>query len=464
MGRLGWRILVAFLAVTFVPMAVMGSAAWVQARGVIEEYLAQDTEQKVRLWATDLDAFLAQQRSILDALPLGNDSSETEGMLDKAVAQTPPLEALLLMDFDGSLIASSPRPDKIDPWVRQACTSLIADPTRVMTHGGDDHTHQVVIATAPEGTNGALCALVSFTLHQDMLAERARSVAGATPYIVDRNGDVVCHAYDEAEHHVGRGQFLGGLPATVAERGVIWSGRIRDKHGVRYAAYAPAKTLPWGIWVEIPDDVATASLQPMLRRAGLYALAFGGVVTIFAFVASRSLVRPLNRVAAAAQGMAGGRPGQTVLIEGADEVADLARQFNRMSLALADSYRELDDRVARRTRELAAARDFSDQLIDTMHERILVLSLERVVVRANNAARAAWGDDIVGLSWDALVPRLGADPDQVSCPTDAVLDEGRPRNADGSAPAHARTRPPLRTRSLMSRATPFPARTAPSAR
>ena len=398
---------------------MIGAAAWFQGRALIERFLAEDTEQTARLWAGDLDAFLDHQRAILGALPLGEDSQDIEAMLGIAVARTPTLEALLWMSPEGQLLAANTPPAGVQPWVREACAQLARRPDLVLTHAGTGHAHQVALAKSLDDQGGVLCGQIDFTLHQEMLSDRARGLSGGTAYIVDQSGSVVCHAFEEGEPHVERGEALLEMPAGVASAGQTWSGRLKDAAGTRYAAFAPARTLPWGVWVEIPDQVATASLQPLLRRTGLYLLAFGLCVGVLAVIAARRLVGPLNEVSAAAARMTGGRPGQTVEVKGSDEVADLARQFNRMSLALAASYQDLDDRVARRTRELAAARDLSDQLLDTMRERILVLSADRILIRANSAATRAWGEDLVGLGWEALRARLGLG--EVTCPVDTAL-------------------------------------------
>ncbi|RME27213.1 MAG: HAMP domain-containing protein [Deltaproteobacteria bacterium] len=418
----------AFLGVTLVPLLVITAFTWWQGRALIARYLAQDTEQIARLWAVDLDDFLNQQRLVLGALSLGDDSDDTVAMMSIAVARTPSLEALLYLSPAGDVLASTRTPEDLDPWVRDACIQLAADPERVMTHAGEGHAHEVVLAMQPDGTAGVLCGLVSFTLHQQMLSERAEQIGGGLAYIIDRDGDVVCHAFEEGEPHVHRGEHIGGEIAAIAARGRSWSGRVQGSRGPSYAAFASARSLPWGVWVEIPEQVASRSLMPLMRRSATAAGVFALLVGVLGVIVSRRLVRPLVEVSAAAAEMAEGAHGSTVEVVGTDEVADLARQFNRMSRALAESHRDLDAKVEQRTRQLAAARDFSDQLLDTMRERILVLDRDRRVIRVNRAAADAWGEDIVGRAWEALLPRLGlaAEP----CPLDAVLQAGCPCTAE----------------------------------
>ncbi len=427
----------AFMGVTLVPLLVIAVFTWMQGRTLIERFLAQDTEQIARLWAVDLDDFLDQQRMVLGAMALGDDSNDTVAMMSIAVARTPSLEALLYLSSAGEVLASTRTPEDLDPWVRDACTQLAADPTRVMTHAGEGHAHEVVMAMQPEDEPGVLCALVSFTLHQEMLSERAEQIGGGLAYIVDREGDVVCHAFEEGEPHVHRGQQVGSEIAAIAAQGRSWSGQVQGEQGPSYAAFASARTLPWGVWVEIPEEVASRSLMPLMRRSGAAAGVFALLVGVLGVIVSRRLVRPLVDVAAAASEMAEGAHGSTVAVVGSDEVADLARQFNRMSLALAESHRDLDAKVERRTRQLAAARDFSDQLLDTMRERILVLDRDRRIIRVNRAAADAWGDDLVGQGWDALLPRLGLDAEP--CPLDTVLQAGCPCAAEWECSTECRS-------------------------
>jgi len=77
---------------------------------------------------------------------------------------------------------------------------------------------------------------------------------------------------------------------------------------------------------------------------------------------SRSVARPVRRVAAAADRLAGGDLGARVPVRGRDELADLARSFNAMGDALQESRDELDSQHGELELQTAALEDRQEQL------------------------------------------------------------------------------------------------------
>ena len=414
MGRLARRVLAAFLVLSLVPlMLAAGLSTW-QSTQVVESFLAENVGKTAETWAVDLDLFLERQRKRLRAVPEAEGGADDT--LQAAVAGEPSLKGLMLLDPSGEVVGNTGLPQ----WAAEACQALRSDSDRVMTHAGEGHAHEVVVGVPRQA--GLLCGQVSFTLHQDMLSERADSVMGGTAYIVDRSGTVVCHAFEEHEPHVGRGEALDGRAAEVAAAGTAWSGKTMTAGGPAYAAYAPAVDLPWGVWVEVPREVAAAPLRRGIVRVFAMAAILALIAAGLAVWLVRRLIGPIQDVVSAVREVASGQYGTEIPVRGEDEVAELAREFNRMSVALAASYGELDARVEQRTRELEAAREFSDLLLNTMQERILVVDDELKVVRANQAAVAAYGADIVGCGCKAIHRRAGADE---TCPAQRVLESGQ---------------------------------------
>jgi GAF domain-containing protein/HAMP domain-containing protein len=87
----------------------------------------------------------------------------------------------------------------------------------------------------------------------------------------------------------------------------------------------------------------------------LVLLALGVVApALVVAIGIRRITRPIAELIGAAQEVAGGRFGQTITARTGDEIEELAEQFNRMSAQLQESYAHLEQRVADRTRQLAA--------------------------------------------------------------------------------------------------------------
>jgi signal transduction histidine kinase len=411
------RLILWFVGVAGLPLLATVLLSYWSSREVVAGLLEENLGKTARLYASEVDDFLAEKTALLTALAGGVEAEDA--VLAEVVARSSMIEELIVLDAAGAVVARSA--DQAS-WAVDACRAQGGIARMQHAHHGG---HEVVVAAPREG-GGSLCGRVSFTLHQDMISERARSTFGGLAYIVDRSGDVVCHAFEDDEPHVHPGDPIQGPAATHAKKGVAWHGVV-DVDGVaHFAAYAPAANLPWGVWAEVPVDEAASVLQPMATRA----LVLGAVLTALLagviLLLVRRIAAPIEELASASQRIAHGAYGETVPVERDDEVGLLAREFNAMSTALADAVRTLDAKVEERTAALDAARQFSDTLLDTLEQRIVVIGSDRRILKANKAATDAYGPGLEGQRCRVVHEGLADAP----CPAEAFFDgdlgEGAP--------------------------------------
>ena len=114
----------------------------------------------------------------------------------------------------------------------------------------------------------------------------------------------------------------------------------------------PAGAASRYVAVVVPEaSLATAwrALLPSLAFAALIALAVSAAAALWL---SRSIARPLRQITEASRAMAQGDYEQSIPVRGHDEVAELARAFNRMAREVARSNRALRAFLANASHEL----------------------------------------------------------------------------------------------------------------
>jgi diguanylate cyclase (GGDEF)-like protein len=135
--------------------------------------------------------------------------------------------------------------------------------------------------------------------------------------------------------------------------------------------------------VALTPSSTVASEQESIRRtllAGLLAALF--LIGLVAYVAARSIVGSLARLAAAANSIAEGRLHERVEVRGRDEFAALGRAFNRMAEQLEARLADLDDQ---RQRLRDANARFGDALAATLDPDQLRGVIVETAVQATGA-------------------------------------------------------------------------------
>jgi methyl-accepting chemotaxis protein len=157
---------------------------------------------------------------------------------------------------------------------------------------------------------------------------RAIREAGVAPSVVDQIATL------ESSIGLQEVRTEGTVAAASGETGV---GVFPDYRGVSvFSAYKPLEIpdVDWAIMSEIDRAEALAPVRSLRNRSllilAILVVAIVGVAIWF----SRSLTRPLNRLAGVAGDLSEGRLDQPVEVQGNDELAELARSFESMRRSL----------------------------------------------------------------------------------------------------------------------------------
>ncbi|WP_342725717.1 adenylate/guanylate cyclase domain-containing protein [Bradyrhizobium sp. B097] len=174
----------------------------------------------------------------------------------------------------------------------------------------------------------------------------------AYAYLVDAKGRVLASSSKGPEV----GKDLAALPQVAAVLSPsgrrIASGKDVDGNAVLTTATA-APDLGWHVFVEQPTAQALSPIRDQLVRIALL-IALGLVVAIIAgTILARRMLVPITALRTGARRLGDGDFGHRIEVKTADELEELAGQFNSMASQLAETYSGLEGKVKERTRDLA---------------------------------------------------------------------------------------------------------------
>lgn len=177
--------------------------------------------------------------------------------------------------------------------------------------------------------------------------------------------------------------------------------------GSRFAFGRIVGATPWQLWVEAPRDAILRGPRAFLLRVTAIGAAIVLVGGLIGWGLSRGLTERLNRLRASANDIAAGNYRGPPLVEGEDEIGELAAAFNAMTARVAASHHVLEQQVGERTAELRASEEQFRTLAATASMSIVTADARGRVTYVNPAAEAAFGwsaGELVGQDLSVLMP------------------------------------------------------------
>ncbi|MCK5768221.1 MAG: PAS domain S-box protein [Candidatus Atribacteria bacterium] len=201
----------------------------------------------------------------------------------------------------------------------------------------------------------------------------------------------------------------------------------RGKDVLRVHAHIPE--MSWSLVAEIDNKEAFAPVTQMTNALFLVFTILLLISILISSVTSGAITRPLRRLHEGAEEITGGNLDFKVGVPSPDEVGQLSRAFDVMTISLKKSRKELEEynkdlekKIKERTRDLEVdinkrekaektlrtEKNFTDTLIDTAQAIVLVLDKEGKIVRFNHFMEKIFGyklEEVKGKSWfDTFLP------------------------------------------------------------
>jgi class 3 adenylate cyclase/HAMP domain-containing protein len=257
------------------------------------------------------------------------------------------------------------------------------------------------ISVAHSGFNaGATVADIDLRFLSDFFGD-AQVGKVAYAYVVDQRGQVLASSSKGPD--VARD--MSTLPQVAAmmtpAHQPLASGTDPDGHAVLTTASAVPK-LGWSVFFEQPTAQALAPIRDQLVRVALL-IGLGLVVAILAgTLLARRMLIPITALRAGARRLGAGDFSHRIDVHTADELEELADQFNSMAGQLHETYSGLESKVEERTRDLA--RSINELKVLEEVGRAVASSLDLNAVLPTVAARAleiTHADAVLIYSYDA---------------------------------------------------------------
>jgi signal transduction histidine kinase len=364
------KVALSFVAVVAVPLLLLGgTGVWFSAREQraaleqLQRAQAQAAAERISQFILGIQGQLAWATHVPWDAPGGAQSRRLDAL--RVLRQAPAVTDLALVDGDGR--------------ERLAVSRLALDRTEAGTLRGTERAYVEALASrayygpvsfrretepfmtlAVAGARrdmGVAIAEVNLKFIWDVV-NGIRVGRGGRAWVADDRGRLIAHpdmSYVLSNPDVAQrvldivrradAAAAGGEPAAVQG--------LRGEHVL--VARAVAQPMGWQVVVELPQSEAAEPLQRSIQRGLWVALGSFVLAVGVALLVARRLVRPIRALTEGAVRIGGGEFGYRIDLRTGDELENLGRQFNTMAADLRASYAELEQKVAERTRELAAA-------------------------------------------------------------------------------------------------------------
>ncbi len=382
LGRLGRRLLLRFVAFAALSVLVMTGMGVYDAWRELQDVRLR--QQQIAVWARDsLDSwfFTAFQNlrataafpGLLDLPPEIQDA-----ILQQTIMRTPGFRYVILADarrgregrevrrlYQGDKIGSTYDKDHYTAeWYRKA---LLLDSYFSAVEYQAGVPTIMLSRTIVSGTEriGVIGAELDLTSAHHLLRNFRDEERGSYVYVVNQLGQPVLAEHLPLSTAWEIRQDVEGIRAAVAgsEMPLLYRGLTRPQGDTRVVgAYAQMQALNWVLIAEQPLSWVLGNLLPLLGSAAGFVLASAALAAIVAVLIYRQVARPVVELHEGARRIGAGELGYRIDLPGCFELTNLAEEFNHMASSLQESIarqeawnRELEQRIAERTRELGEA-------------------------------------------------------------------------------------------------------------
>lgn len=323
--------------------------------------------------AESVETDLAQAQRTIAAVShiLGDPNTPAEGrlqLIQTLIGLDEAVDQVDIYDQDRRLIDRIVETDAQPP---QASQTLDVQAFSVRFHNNRARV-AMVLPIRPADPTGFVVAYVPLDRVQQRTADIARDriPPGSNVFVTDVAGQILVHS---APQHIGttarQNEVLKDLDQLIS-KGVAASGE--SNQATTLTSVKPLQKVPWLVAVELPLEVAYASLHDMRRLVVLATIVASLLAAAAAFLSARALTSPLKKLLELVAHLAQRQFSARCDVDTQDELGVLAGALNNAAQGLEES-----EATIRKEIEIRAdlSRYLSKELVDTIVAREQDMSL-----------------------------------------------------------------------------------------
>lgn len=377
--RLSWSYLVS----STLPLILIGALLIFLNFRIQRELVFNEQVVLARQASHDISSYISNMETQL--LRMGREllGTETQDERNRVIqelieANFPYLREISMFNTEGGEIARLSQQQTFSPdtLIRRTNDPMIHRALRGMGGRSDpffDKDGQIVLTIAlPLRNNetgrdvvGAIRANISTTPIKQILNEPGRGTPN-TAYLLNDSLEVVLSGLSASPHSPSN-----DLAASLvsAEEIPYQPGNSRiliyenDSQERILAAVSPVNPGTWSVVVEKPLDTAFGNVWNTVLLLGMLVGVVGVLGLSVGVLLSRQILRPLTKLREGALSLGRGQLDHRIIVEGSDELAQLARTFNQMAGRLQTSLSEIEAQNERLRQGLVLARDIQMGLL-----------------------------------------------------------------------------------------------------
>lgn len=210
---------------------------------------------------------------------------------------------------------------------------------------------------------------------------------------------------------------VGGAKKLMAYAPVLYDSGDYRRHGIFGGVTIGFQADQFRETARAGVSLMNRQLRKHLRLSASIIAVTSVFVLIFAWLLSRGITRPLALLTQGARKLADGQTGERVTVTSADEIGELAADFNRMAEELEQRKQSLLDTLGElraSRREIMAERNFKESILESISSAILTFSPDGLLTSINGTGRNMlgrradigihYGELLAG--WDGITERI----------------------------------------------------------